>query len=107
MRHGADPNIATKANTTPLYVSCHYGYKKCVLLLLQGGALVDSPDIRGRTPLYAASGVGQLKCGADVNKYAMDGFKPLIVCAMYDRFHDMSYLLAHGANGNPVNKKGI
>ena len=69
------------------------GHYQCVLLLLQAGAMVDTPGINGQTPLYSGCGIGHLKCvvmlvehGADVNKCRSGGETSLMACAEYDRF---------------------
>lgn len=57
----ADPNCLTVSggryppNWTPLHVAAAAGNARCVVLLLEHGARVESKDDEGRTPLMCAA----------------------------------------------------
>ena len=77
-----------------------------IILLVQSGAIIDSTDNRGRTPLYIAAIGGRsnivdylLGHGADPNKGASWKGKqqPLHVAAMYGHVGIIEDLLRHGA----------
>ncbi|XP_078311884.1 uncharacterized protein LOC144618852 isoform X2 [Crassostrea virginica] len=51
LEHGADANLCAIEGLTPLFISSYNGYKKIVQLLLNNGAMVNSPiSHRARPP---------------------------------------------------------
>lgn len=73
---GAVLNVSkTESGQGALWSAAFGGHKEVVRVLLKGGAIVDVPDVKGRTPLIAASQNGHadvvqilLEGGADPNK---------------------------------------
>ena len=69
LRHGANPNVATKPNRetggfmrdcrtkgeTPLHRAAAFGDEEAIQLLLDAGAQIDAKDMSGDTPLSWAS----------------------------------------------------
>lgn len=53
--NGADPNHATRSNSTPLRTSCFHGWNDVVLCLINYGADVNLANSQGSTSLMAAS----------------------------------------------------
>ena len=49
---GADPNLASCDNRTPLIIACHYGHLEIVNLLISKGKVdINRVDYKGKTPL--------------------------------------------------------
>jgi hypothetical protein len=55
---GADVNwkAVYHHNRTPLHLACHSGHYLCARYLMESGAIVDSKDAGGNTPLHLACG---------------------------------------------------
>ena len=51
---GANPNIGVHGGWTPLCVAAHDGHLPVVSLLIQHGAVLDTVDTDGYTPLFRA-----------------------------------------------------
>lgn len=81
LRHGADPNIRTQENRTPLLTAAYHGNTEVVRLLIEAGADVNVAETRfGFTPLIHAAWKGHadivtllLETGADRNARISDG----------------------------------
>ena len=54
LAHGANPNVLTKSQYTPLGMAAGMGNAACARLLLAHGAMVNLRAPRGHTPLYWA-----------------------------------------------------
>lgn len=52
MQRGANPNVGNNRNTTPLHKAGQRGELRCLKLLLDAGAKVDSQDEDDVTPLH-------------------------------------------------------
>ncbi len=115
---GADPNITSFGNWTPLYVVCkHTTDIELVKLLLKHKAIVNSKSDCGRTPLLAACLYGSshqapsslelvkllLDAHADANIVADDGWTPLIAACLASPINIdlVQLLLIYKANANP------
>ena len=104
LEHGADPNIKTSADGTPLHISARKGHTAVVGLLLAHGA---DPNIRTRfgwTPLMRAVDRDDLASikrlldhGADVNLKNYDGKSALAYARLHRREVVASLLKSHGA----------
>jgi len=53
--NGADPNHATRSNSTPLRTACFHGWNDIVLCLINYGADVNFTNSQGSTSLMAAA----------------------------------------------------
>ena len=58
LEHGADPNIRTWYDSTPLHQASSYGLLEAARLLLSYGAKVDEKDGKGRTSFQLAASEG-------------------------------------------------
>jgi ankyrin repeat protein len=56
---GADINIVTNDDQTPLYIAAQQGQMAVARVLIQAGADVNAATNDGRTPLYMATGLGR------------------------------------------------
>lgn len=95
---------------TALHMASYNGHTDTVLLLIKRGAVVDSRDYEGKTPLihactgpYAETVNALLKAGADVNaKDSTEGFTPLMMAAGLDQLEIVKILLASKADKDAV-----
>jgi len=81
--------------------------------LLERGALLDRPDVQGRTPLFHAVLGNQpetvtllLDAGADVNPVDAFGDTPLMMACAKGRGDLAALLLARGADASLRNQEG-
>lgn len=54
LEHGANPNVRSESDTTPLINACYYHRVETVRLLLEHGADPNAKSLEGKTPLMAA-----------------------------------------------------
>ncbi|MEP6757348.1 MAG: ankyrin repeat domain-containing protein [Chthonomonadales bacterium] len=90
LRAGANPNLGCLTSTvgeTPLLCSMETGNLQIIQTLINGGADVNQPDIRGQTPLIAAClrsrfGAAQILLSSGANPQIKDqyGNTPLSIC---------------------------
>ena len=59
LRAGANPSAATGMGTTPLHIAAGYDHDDVAVVLLRYGAVHNALDMRGRSPLDAASTSGE------------------------------------------------
>ncbi|XP_049640760.1 ankyrin repeat and SOCS box protein 3 [Suncus etruscus] len=105
---GADPNVTTSEETTPLFLAVGSGRIEVLKLLLEGGANVSgSHSLCGWNSLHQATFQENtemvkllLKKGA--NKECQDdfGITSLFVAAQYGKFESLRLLISSGANVN-------
>ena len=105
LKYGADPNI--RLQNPPLLRAAERGNSKCILLLLENGALVDFSGSCGRTALMVASGFGHadivstlIKFGADVNLVDKRGNTALAYAACQNHMECLDILLKSNADVN-------
>lgn len=89
---------------TPLRTAAALGHLRCLELLLEHGAEVDSLDVKAQTPLFTAvSGkhldcvVALLKSGADPNGSQYNNCSPVLTAAREGDVEVLRELLRHGA----------
>ncbi|XP_029021378.1 ankyrin repeat and SOCS box protein 12b [Betta splendens] len=92
---------------TPLRTAAARGHLRCLELLLQRGAEIDSLDVKAQTPLFAAvSGkhldcvVALLKAGADPNGSRYNGCSPVLTAAREGDVDVLRELLRFGAEAD-------
>lgn len=89
---------------TPLRTAAALGHLRCLELLLEYGAEIDSLDVKAQTPLFTAvSGkhidcvVALLKSGADPNGSQYNNCSPVLTAAREGDVDVLRELLRHGA----------
>lgn len=89
---------------TPLRTAAALGHLRCLELLLQHGAEIDSLDVKAQTPLFTAvSGkhldcvVALLKSGADPNGSQYNNCSPVLTAAREGDVEVLRELLRYGA----------
>ncbi|XP_026185739.1 ankyrin repeat and SOCS box protein 12a [Mastacembelus armatus] len=89
---------------TPLRTAAALGHLKCLELLLEHGAEIDSLDVKAQTPLFTAvSGkhldcvVALLKAGADPNGSQYNNCSPVLTAAREGDVDVLRELLEYGA----------
>ncbi|XP_077433644.1 ankyrin repeat and SOCS box protein 12-like [Vanacampus margaritifer] len=89
---------------TPLRTAAALGHLKCLELLLEHGAEIDSLDVKAQTPLFTAvSGkhldcaVALLKAGADPNGSSHNNCSPVLTAAREGDVDILQELLRFGA----------
>lgn len=121
LKYGADSNVATTkpvigagapyAGKTCLHVAASRGHSQVVSLLLANGAVVDSKDVTGRTPLYDAPSIECVELlidhGADVHVQDLYGMSPFMnsIFNKYE-FDIVQMLLDYGADINHKSRRG-
>ena len=100
---GANPIITNDNGSTALTVGANS--LKCVQMLIEAGADVNSMDKYGQTALIHAAGFGKVDCvkellayGADVN--GTTTFTPLMVAALAGHVECVNVLIREGADLN-------
>jgi ankyrin repeat protein len=103
LQRGADPNVASDENMTPLHSAAYHGYAGIVHLLIDAGADVNATETRyGFTPLgYAARhghiGVIRLLVEAGARQTPFkDGRTPIRVAEQYGQLDAANFLRAYG-----------
>nr|XP_022299076.1 uncharacterized protein LOC111107929 [Crassostrea virginica] len=88
-----------------------HDYVKIADLLIKGGADCNQGDKQGRTPLYAASRVGNadvadllIKAGADCNHSDKEGSTPLYAASLAGKANVVDLLIKGGADCNQGDK---
>ncbi|XP_028315434.1 ankyrin repeat and SOCS box protein 12a [Gouania willdenowi] len=89
---------------TPLRTAAALGHLRCLELLLEHGAEIDSLDVKAQTPLFTAvSGkhldcvIALLKAGADPNGSQYNNCSPVLTAAREGDVHVLRELLRFGA----------
>ncbi|KAM6923486.1 ankyrin repeat and SOCS box protein 12a [Xenentodon cancila] len=89
---------------TPLRTAAAHGHLRCLELLLEHGAEIDSLDVKAQTPLFTAvSGkhldcvVALLKAGADANGSQYNNCSPVLTAAREGDVDILRELLRFGA----------
>lgn len=109
LKAGADPNIISFEDRSPLFQACCNGYTGVSKELLQAGA---NPNERARenrqTPLFAAIASRKpplvyslIQKGADVNAINGFGSYPILQAIISKCFDVVDVLISNGANLNP------
>jgi ankyrin repeat protein len=91
LARGANPNVATDRNETPLQIAAYNGNVEIVRMLIEAGAKVDAADTQyGFTALASAARNGHvgvirllLNAGADPSRKIVDGRTPLDLAKHY------------------------
>jgi ankyrin repeat protein len=101
LEHGADANIRTKDNRTPLHTALNEGAAR---VLLEYGADANAKGKDNGTPLHSAwnKGVARvlLEYGADTNALDKNDRTPLHWASVYGRADVTRVLLKSGASAN-------
>lgn len=112
--HGADPEIRSSKQDTPLYIAAKNGHHHAMLQLLKFDANVNSPSDNQQTPLHVACQNGNyavvqelLAYGADVHCVDKDQNTPLqsTLLETEDKSFDTDILDEFIRRGSIVNKK--
>ncbi|KFA71638.1 hypothetical protein S40288_03656 [Stachybotrys chartarum IBT 40288] len=105
-----DINCRDGKGRTPLAYALHL---QTVKLLVKAGAIVDSVNARGETPLFRAAAQAStavvsylIKAGANVNSLDQDRRTPLTAAAEYGSGDNIQCLLKAGADPNLADIKG-
>ncbi|XP_072914150.1 ankyrin repeat and SOCS box protein 12a [Hemitrygon akajei] len=96
---------------TPLRLAAMRGHVKCLEVLLDHGAEVDSLDVKAQTPLFTAVSGRHLDCvqallraGANPNGSIYNNSSPILVAAREGEVEILKELLEHGAEVNVRSK---
>ncbi|XP_062917484.1 ankyrin repeat and SOCS box protein 12a [Mobula hypostoma] len=96
---------------TPLRLAAMRGHLKCLEILLDHGAEVDSLDVKAQTPLFTAVSGRHLDCvqallraGANPNGSIYNNSSPILVAAREGEVEILKELLEHGAEVNVRSK---
>ena len=114
IENGADVNLSTDDNRTPLMTACEYGHVNAVCVLIEHGANVNLQDQGGLTAVHYAMRGSQaceiLSClmenGADVDAITFDDRTPLMIAAQRGDTEVATFLIEHGANVGLSDKTG-
>ena len=114
IENGADVNLSTDKNRTPLMTACEYGHVNTVTILIEHGANVNLQDRDGLTAVHYAVRGSQaceiLSClmenGADVDAKTFDDCTPLMIAAERGDTKVATFLIEHGANVDLPDKIG-
>ena len=114
IENGADVNLSTDNNRTPLMTACEYGHVNTVTFLIEHGANVNLQDRDGLTAVHYAVRGSQaceiLSClmenGADVDTKTFDDCTPLMIAAEIGDTKVATFLIEHGANVDLPDKTG-
>ena len=114
IENGADVNLSTDNNRTPLMTACEYGHVNTVTILIEHGANVNLQDRDGLTAVHYAVHGSQaceiLSClmenGADVDAKTFDDCTPLMIAAEIGDTKVATFLIEHGANVDLPDKTG-
>ena len=114
IENGADVNLSTDKNRTPLMTACEYGHVNTVTILIEHGANVNLQDRDGLTAVHYAVRGSQaceiLSClmenGADVDAKTFDDCTPLMRAAEIGDTKVATFLIEHGANVDLPDKTG-
>ena len=114
IENGADVNLSTDNNRTPLMTACEYGHVNTVTFLIEHGANVNLQDWTGLTAVHYAVRGSQaceiLSClmenGADVDAKTFDDCTPLMIAAEIGDTKVATFLIEHGANVDLPDKIG-
>ncbi|XP_032083042.1 ankyrin repeat and SOCS box protein 12 isoform X2 [Thamnophis elegans] len=92
---------------TPLRLAASKGHVRCVKVLLDHGAEVDSLDVKAQTPLFVSVNNGHLDCvkvlleaGACPSGSIHNNCTPLLTAAREGALGILQELLSHGADPN-------
>uniref|UniRef100_A0A670YZM1 Ankyrin repeat and SOCS box containing 12 n=1 Tax=Pseudonaja textilis TaxID=8673 RepID=A0A670YZM1_PSETE len=92
---------------TPLRLAASKGHVRCIKVLLDHGAEVDSLDVKAQTPLFVAVNNGHLDCvkvlleaGACPSGSIHNNCTPLLTAAREGALGILQELLSHGADPN-------
>ena len=114
IENGADVNLSTDDNRTPLMTACEYGHVNAVCVLIEHGANVNLQDQGGLTAVHYAVRGSQaceiLSClmenGGDVDAKTFDDCTPLMIAAQRGDTEVATFLIEHGANVGLSDKTG-
>jgi ankyrin repeat protein len=118
LRRGSEVNARAKNGWTALMYAVQGGFPDVVGQLIQAGAVTDTVDTYGQTPLMIAAyspGVLRilLNTGGQMNSRDMNGETALMRAVADDEslgpgnFEAVSMLLMHGADVNLQDKEGL
>ncbi len=110
---GADLNVRSGRNATPLHAAAIAGHTLAVSLLVSLGASVNVRNNTGWTPLHFSANHGSgllitllLSAGASVNATSNNGNTPFLVASGFGYTAAMTVLISAGASVNVTNGLG-
>jgi len=98
---GADPNAVDEFGKTALMTACGTGAPKCVPILIDAGALVDTQDRDGVTALHECFYRGNSDCLIEIMRYGPDPSikqrtgKTPFDCVFIDNMHETLNFALH------------
>lgn len=115
LKNGAKVDLASSFDgTTSLLIALQVKANAQLLeILLDAGAAVNKASSNGVTPLYMATGNGDvevlkllLRRGANIHKSRWDGVSPIIMAASKGHIAALKVLLEHGGVASKADKHG-
>jgi ankyrin repeat protein len=118
LRRGANPNVRSQSDATPLHIAAKKCHEECALALADAGAAAaaaaNSPDVFGLTPLLYAvercSGsvsLGLLGYGASARALGAAGLSPLLLALELGNSAVAMQLLAAGADPHAAMRETV
>ena len=113
-KKGANINIQSGEQETPLMIACSKDRREFAIALLEQGCDIHPQDDEGKTALhYCADSENLLPIikllldkGTDINQPDNDGQTPLHIAAIHDEPNIVHFLIQSGANMNMQNEEG-
>ena len=111
---GADPNLASCNNRTPLIIACHYGYFEIMNSLITKGKVdINHADHKGKTPLFHACCMGHDKIVSTLLQYGAnprattisERATPLMASSEQGHINVIKLLLSSFCNGSDIDAK--
>lgn len=114
LRKAVDVNVQDKYGLTPLAHAARNGRCDAAQLLIDRGAVVDTPTATGETSLHLAASANHAELirlllgrGGQLEARTKDGFTPLAIAAKSDAAKATLALVAAGADIKAANNDGL